>query len=113
MTDAELDRIRAAYTERDAATDSPYRWDNPAYVAFMQQVERALLRSFADSGVTLAGMRVLEVGCGSGYYLHRLREYGAGECHGIDLVESRIAAGRRRYPSLRVTCALRIHMQLL
>jgi SAM-dependent methyltransferase len=102
MTDAELDRIRAAYTERDAATDSPYRWDNPPYVAFMQQVERALLRSFADAGVTLAGMRVLEVGCGRGYYLHRLSEYGAGECHGVDLMESRIAAGRERYPSLHL-----------
>jgi len=102
MTDAELDRIRAAYTERDAATDTPYRWGNPANVAFIQQVERALLCSFADAGVTLAGMRVLDVGCGTGYYLHRLREYGAGECHGIDLMENRVAAGRERYPPLHL-----------
>ena len=47
----------------------------------------------------LAGARVLDVGCGSGYFLHRLREYGAGECHGIDLMEDRIgraASGIRR-----------------
>jgi len=50
--------------------------------------------------VPLAGARVLDVGCGSGYFLHRLQEYGAGECHGIDLMENRIAEGRRRYPSL-------------
>src|SRR5438874_13325412 len=66
----------------------------------MQALERALLRALADAGVGLEGARVLDVGCGSGYFLHRFREYGAGECHGIDLVEERIAAGRDRYPTL-------------
>ena len=100
MSDAELERIRSAYRERDAAKETPYRWDNPGYVTYMQQVERALLRAFADAGVELAGARVLDVGCGSGYFLHRLREYGVGECHGIDLMENRIAEGRERYPAL-------------
>jgi SAM-dependent methyltransferase len=100
VSDAELERIRAAYRERDAAEETPYRWDNPAYVAYMQDVERALLRAFADAGVDLAGARVLDVGCGSGYFLQRLHEYGAGECHGIDLMENRIAEGRERYPAL-------------
>ena len=102
MSDAELDRIRAAYRERDAAADSPYRWDNPGYVVYMQEVERALLRAFGDAGVQLAGARVLDVGCGSGYFLHRLREFGAGDCHGIDLMENRIAEGRERYPALNL-----------
>jgi SAM-dependent methyltransferase len=100
VSDAELERIRSAYRERDAAKETPYRWDNPGYVTYMQQVERALLRAFADAGVELAGARVLDVGCGSGYFLHRLREYGVGECHGIDLMENRIAEGRERYPAL-------------
>jgi SAM-dependent methyltransferase len=102
VTDSELERIRAAYRDRDAARDSPYRWDNPGYVAYMQSVERALLRAFADSGIPLDGARVLDVGCGSGYFLHRLREYGAGECHGIDLMENRIAEARGRYPALQL-----------
>jgi len=100
MTDAELDRIRTAYEERDAAADTPYRWDNPGYVTYMQGLERSLLSAFADAGLDLAGARVLDVGCGSAYFLHRLREYGAGECHGIDLVENRIEEGRKRYPAL-------------
>jgi SAM-dependent methyltransferase len=100
MSDAELERIRTEYRARDAATDSPYRWDNPGYVSYMQGLERSLLRAFDDAGVSLEGARVLDVGCGSGYFLHRLREYGAGECHGIDLMENRIAEGRRRYPAL-------------
>jgi SAM-dependent methyltransferase len=102
VNDAELDRIRAEYQGRDAATDSPYRWDNPGYVSYMQGLERSLLRAFDDAGLALAGARVLDVGCGSGYFLHRLRDYGAGEAHGIDLMEERITAGRERYPALKL-----------
>jgi SAM-dependent methyltransferase len=100
VTDAELARIRAEYEARDAAATSPYRWDNPGYVAYMQIIERALLKAFRDAGVRLEGARVLDVGAGSGYFLHRLQEYGAGEAHGIDLMEERVAEGRRRYPTL-------------
>lgn len=100
MSRRELDRIRAEYRARDAATETPYRWDNPGYVTYMQAVERALLRGLTDAGVQLAGARVLDVGCGGGYFLHRLSEYGAGDCHGIDLMESRIEAARTTYPDL-------------
>ncbi len=101
MTETELERIRDAYRTRDASPDNPYRWDNPAYVTYMQILEQALLRSVADAGVPLAGARVLDVGCGSGYFLHRIQEYGGGECHGIDLMENRVAEGRKRYPTLK------------
>jgi SAM-dependent methyltransferase len=100
VTETELERIRAEYEARDAAATSPYRWDNPGYVAYMQIVERALLKAFRDAGVRLEGARVLDVGAGSGYFLHRLQEYGAGEAHGIDLMEERVAEGRKRYPTL-------------
>jgi SAM-dependent methyltransferase len=100
--ETELERIRSTYRERDAALSSPYRWDNPGYVAYMQSVERALLRALRDVRVPLAGTRVLDIGCGSGYFLHRLSEYGAGDCHGIDLMEERIAAGTARYPTLKL-----------
>lgn len=100
MSERELDRLRAEYRERDAAADTPYRWDNPGYVTYMQ-LERALLRAVADARVALAGARVLDVGCGSGYFLHRLAEYGAGECHGVDLLASRVERARELYPGLK------------
>jgi SAM-dependent methyltransferase len=102
MTDPELDRIRTEYVARDAAADSPYRWDNPGYISYIQGVERSLLRAFGDAEVSLEGARVLDVGCGGGYFLHRLWDYGASEAHGIDLMEDRIAAGRLRYPALQL-----------
>jgi len=105
VSDAELDRIRTAYSERDARGRNRYSWSNPAYVAYMQNVERALLRAFAATGVQLSGARVLDVGCGSGYFLHRLQEYGAGSCHGVDLMENRIQEGRERYPTLQFQVA--------
>ena len=102
MTETELERIRSAYRARDADSGTPYRWDNPGYVAYLQSVERVVLRAFGQSSVSLAGARVLDVGCGSGYFLNRLHEYGAGECHGIDLMENRIAEGGERYPTLKL-----------
>lgn len=102
MTETELERIRAAYEARDAAATTPYRWDNPGYVTYMQLVERALLRAFRDAGVQLKGARVLDIGAGSGYFLHRLTEYGAAEGHGIDLMKDRVDEGQRRYPTLQL-----------
>ena len=102
MTEAELERIRAEYEAGDAAASTPYRWDNPGYVAYMQIVERALLKMFRDAEIRLEGARALDVGAGSGYFLHRLQEYGVGEAHGIDLMEERVAQGRTRYPTLKL-----------
>jgi SAM-dependent methyltransferase len=101
MSDAELERARREYRARDAA-ESPYRWSSPGYVSYMQALERALLAALRDAHVRLEGSRVLDVGCGSGYFLHRLREFGASRCVGIDLLERRVAEARERYPALEL-----------
>jgi SAM-dependent methyltransferase len=102
-TDAELDRIRAAYRARDAAPASgAYGWTTPAFRLYMQQLEWALLEELARAGLDPAGRRVLEVGCGSGYFLARMLDYGAEVACGIDLMESRVETARERYPRLDV-----------
>jgi SAM-dependent methyltransferase len=102
----ELERIRAAYRERDSgsggAGPAQSAWSRPEYRFYMQRLERDQLAALDRAGARLAGGRALEVGCGSGYFLHRLEEYGAAEAAGIDLMEERIAQARRRYPTLEL-----------
>ena len=102
MTEAdELARAAAAYRERDAAPKTTlYSWDSPAYVLFMQRLERELLSALTVARVDLPSTRVLDVGCGFGYFLNRLVDYGACAASGIDLMEDRIAAARHRFPAL-------------
>jgi SAM-dependent methyltransferase len=99
---AELERIRAAYRERDAAASAAYSWADAGYRFYMQELEWALLRDLGRAGVALGGADVLEVGCGSGYFLHRLHEYGAARAAGIDLMEARVEDARARYPTLEL-----------
>lgn len=100
---SELDRIREAYRERDAApAASGYSWEEPGYRLYMQRLESTLLGALGDAGQPVTGRRVLEVGCGGGYFLARMLDYGARSASGIDLMESRAQAARERYPQLEV-----------
>jgi ubiquinone/menaquinone biosynthesis C-methylase UbiE len=99
---AELARIEAAYTERDAGdAESVYSFGNPGYVLFQQLLEAALLRSLRRSPVALERASVLDIGCGSGYYAHRMLEFGAAAATGVDLMPQRIEEARERYPRVR------------
>lgn len=59
----------------------------------------------------VAGLRILDLGCGEGYCSRELRQRGAKEVHGIDLSESMIAAAKAqetKHPlgiSYEVNCA--------
>ncbi len=103
----ELERIREAYRRRDsasgaAAPSSTSAWSDPGYRFYVQALEWEMLAALDRAGAALAGGSALEVGCGSGYFLHRLREYGAVRAAGIDLMDDRIAAARERYPTLEL-----------
>jgi SAM-dependent methyltransferase len=101
--DPELERIRQAYSARDsAAQGSRYTWEAPGYVFYMQQLEWEVLGALRRSRARLVGARVLEVGCGSGYFLQRLVDYGAATASGIDLMATRIAEAHARYPNLEL-----------
>jgi SAM-dependent methyltransferase len=99
----EAERLREEYRRRDAAAAAGgSAWLDPLYRLQLQEIEWALLEEIAGAGIELAGARALEVGCGSGYYLSRLLDYGASEGAGIDLVDERIEVARERYPRLEL-----------
>jgi SAM-dependent methyltransferase len=101
--ESELARIRDAYRARDASGQSSgYTWQTPGYRFYMQQLEWDVLSALGRCQAPLAGGRVLEVGCGSGYFLHRFVEYGGAQAAGIDLMPDRIAQAQARYPTLEL-----------
>lgn len=99
----EIERIRAAYSERDAAASATSsHWQDPAYRLRLQELEWTLLGELTRAGIETAGARVLEVGCGDGYFLSRFLDYGAAHATGIDLMEERVAKGSARDPRLEL-----------
>ena len=95
----EEDRIRAAYGRR--RDDGRYAWSNPALLFIMQDLERRVLRLLAREGVLpLHDKHILEVGCGTGYWLRQFVKWGADPVAvtGVDLLPDRIAAARKLCP---------------
>ncbi len=67
----------------------------------MQDLERILLTALRRSGLwPLAGKRILDVGCGTGYWLRCLIAWGAQPQHaaGIDLLRDRVFHAARLSP---------------
>jgi glycosyltransferase involved in cell wall biosynthesis/SAM-dependent methyltransferase len=102
-TDAE-EQIRAAYERRDAAKESAGAPDyrQPEYLAYLQDLEWQQMAALSAAGIRLDGIEVLDVGAGSGQLLHRLIEFGAARGVGVELMPSRVAAARERYPALEM-----------
>jgi SAM-dependent methyltransferase len=63
-------------------------------------VSRRYLRGLLRRSGAPQGARVLDVGCGTGYYTALLRDIGY-TARGIDLSEVAIERARRRYPGIR------------
>ena len=68
----------------------------------MQEREWAILRLLRSEEIKLNGITVLEIGCGTGHILQRFLEFGVQLAAGIDLMESRIEAGKKSYPNLHL-----------
>jgi SAM-dependent methyltransferase len=106
----EVERIRRAYNERDAWSSGGWSWGHRGYRLYMQDLEWQLLEALTAQGLEPAGRRVLEVGCGSGYYLARFLDYGAAVAAGIDLIEHRAEQARNRNPRLEVVVGDAAHL---
>ena len=98
----ETERISAFYDARDASERLDWTWGDPAYTAWMQDLEWKLLQVFRTLGVHLPTSDVLDVGAGGGYFSNRLLDYGARTATAVELLERRAQAARSRYAGLEV-----------
>jgi ubiquinone/menaquinone biosynthesis C-methylase UbiE len=106
----ELSRIRTAYEHRQACRwDRRYTIAEKGNVLRTEEVQRRMLDLIVGRfGSDLSGTRILEVGCGSGYWLRQLIQWGAPPANlfGVDLLADRIAAARELCPSaVHLDCA--------
>lgn len=87
----ETDRMHAVYSSR--TKPERYHRDNPAQRFLLGEVEREVLALLGHHGIALGSCRVLEVGCGSGYWLQKFLEWGASDVIGVDLREAPLRRG--------------------
>lgn len=91
-----------------AAETGPYDHLSPSERYIHRTRDEAMLALLRRHGVaSLAGRRVLELGCGEGSFLRSLLSYGAEPrlLEGVDLRPGRVAAARRLVPGARLAAA--------
>lgn len=112
--EGESDRVRRAYQKRKAqGLDHRYSPFNKGFLQSVQERERVLLFMLARTlGTTLAGKRILDIGCGTGGTLLPMLQYGfePQRCFGIDILQDRIAAARKRLPNMTFKCGSAEHV---
>ena len=99
LGDAEADAVGERYARRQ----DPGRYSllRPEVMHALQERQRALLGLLAQAGLhDLAGLRLLEVGCGAGGNLLELLRLGFAPAHlsGIELLPERLAMARAVLP---------------
>lgn len=76
-----------------------YSWFNDGQVYRLHALERAILKVLPAYGLdALHGKRILEIGCGSGYWLREFVKWGAApaDIAGLDIDHARLVAARGR-----------------
>lgn len=100
---AEEERLKAAYTRRAShISRDRYSLFSVSHLLTIQELERSLLALLREQNIChLDSARVLEAGCGTGYWLSQFVRWGARpeNVFGIDLLPERIAEARRLCPA--------------
>jgi len=100
-------RIRTAYAKRQR-DDVRYSWFSPGYLFMMQERERRLLTLLRRHGFTfLDTYKILEIGCGTGYWLREFIKWGARPENiiGVDLLSDRVTEAKTLCPeAVQVQC---------
>jgi ubiquinone/menaquinone biosynthesis C-methylase UbiE len=114
-SEVEEDRIRAAYARRQVG--SRYSLFNPGHLFMMQDRERHVLAMLQRHGCTpLSTKKILEVGCGTGYWFHEFLKWGAcpENLTGVDLLPDRVTEARHSLPeTVTVLCGSATRLEFL
>lgn len=98
---AEEARLRTAYARREAKPDR-YSFFDPANLLIIQERERAFLAALRRyRGGQVEQLRVLEVGCGSGFWLRQFVHWGfrPENLTGVEVLSDRVEHARRSCPA--------------
>jgi ubiquinone/menaquinone biosynthesis C-methylase UbiE len=106
MGTSEEERIESAYRRR--ATAGVYSFFNPGHLFMIRDQERRMLRALEGAGLSdLSGKKILEIGCGSGFWLRQFLSWGAApeNIHGVDLLAERVSIAKRLCPqTMTISC---------
>lgn len=95
----EISRIRRAYARRgEDRLERRYTLQESGNVLRIEETQRLMQFAIAEFvGRGLSGRTILEVGCGTGYWLREFIQWGASpeKLTGIDLLPERIEIARR------------------
>ncbi len=103
---AEEARIRTVYAQRPR-NDARYSWLSHGHLFIMQELERRLLALLRRHGFALLDTyKMLEIGCGTGYWLREFIKWGARpeNITGVDLLSDRVIEAKKLCPE-----AVQIH----
>jgi SAM-dependent methyltransferase len=100
-------RIQTVYAKRHG-NDARYSWFSPGHLFIVQERERRLLTLLQRHGFTsLDTYKILEIGCGTGYWLREFIKWGARpeNIAGVDLLSDRVTEAKKLCPeAVRVHC---------
>jgi ubiquinone/menaquinone biosynthesis C-methylase UbiE len=97
--DAEAVRVQAAYARRHEG--GRYSFFDAAHLLAVQERERLLMDLLSQHGIrSLEGVRVLDVGCGTGGWLREWLKWGTRptDITGVDVLPDRIVRARELSP---------------
>jgi ubiquinone/menaquinone biosynthesis C-methylase UbiE len=93
-------RIQAAYAKRQKV-DARYSWFSPGHLFMIQERERRLLALLQRHDLLhLEKKKILEIGCGTGYWLREFIKWGARpeNMTGVDLLPDRVVEAKQLCP---------------
>lgn len=102
----EAQRIVERYERRHSLPPGRYTLFDAGNLFIVQQRERLLLTMLRQHGLAdLSNIKLLEVGCGDGWWLRKFVEYGADQknLRGVELLPDRVERARSLCPNIQVT----------